>query len=93
MTSKYESDLLRALADFPGLLRNAVRELSPHLVCIYLSHLAAKLHSYYSAEKFLDDDENRRSNFPDTMLNASSTTKESRCSNIFWFRRMAANYH
>ena len=58
LTSKYESDLLRALADFPELLHDAARELSPHLVCIYLSELAARLHSYYNAEKFLVDDEN-----------------------------------
>ena len=58
LTSKYESDLLRALADFPQLLATAARELSPHLVCVYLSDLAAKLHSYYNAEKFLVEDEN-----------------------------------
>ena len=58
LTSKYESDLLRALADFPELLRSAACELAPHLVCVYLGDLAAKLHSYYNAEKFLVDDEN-----------------------------------
>ena len=58
LTSKYESDLLRAIADFPLTLRTAAKELSPHLVCVYLSDLAAKLHSYYNAEKFLVDDEN-----------------------------------
>ncbi|MEP7156288.1 MAG: arginine--tRNA ligase [Betaproteobacteria bacterium] len=57
LTSKYESDLLRALADFPELLATAARELSPHLVCVYLGELAAKLHSYYNAEKFLVEDE------------------------------------
>jgi len=57
LTSKYESDLLRALADFPDLLDSAARELSPHLICVYLGDLAAKLHSYYNAEKFLVDDE------------------------------------
>ncbi|MBL0124327.1 MAG: arginine--tRNA ligase [Betaproteobacteria bacterium] len=57
LTSKYESDLLRALADFPELLATAARELSPHLVCVYLAELAAKLHSYYNAEKFLVEDE------------------------------------
>ena len=56
LTSKYESDLLRVLADFPEVLRTAARELSPHLVCVYLSDLAARLHSYYNAEKFLVDD-------------------------------------
>jgi len=57
LTSKYESDLLRALADFPDLLAGAARELAPHLVCVYLADLAAKLHSYYNAEKFLVEDE------------------------------------
>ena len=54
--SKIESDLLRTLADFPDQLRTAARELAPHLVCVYLGELAAKLHSYYNAEKFLVDD-------------------------------------
>jgi arginyl-tRNA synthetase len=58
LTNKYESDLLRTLADFPETLRTAARELAPHLVCVYLGDLAAKLHSYYNAEKFLVDDEN-----------------------------------
>lgn len=53
LTNKYESELMRALADFPALLTSAAHELSPHLVCVYLSDLAAKLHSYYNAEKFL----------------------------------------
>ena len=56
LENKYESDLLRALADFPELLATAARELSPHLVCVYLGDLAAKLHSYYNAEKFLVED-------------------------------------
>ena len=58
LTSHYESALLRALAEFPETLRTAARELSPHLVCVYLGDLAAKLHSYYNAEKFLVADEN-----------------------------------
>ena len=57
LVSKYESDILRTLADFPELLATAARELSPHLVCVYLADLAAKLHSYYNAEKFLVEDE------------------------------------
>ena len=57
LSSKYESDLLRALADFPETLRTAARELAPHLVCVYMGDLAAKLHSYYNAEKFLVEDE------------------------------------
>ena len=57
LSSKYESEIARALADFPELLRMATQELAPHLLCVYLGELAAKLHSYYNAEKFLVEDE------------------------------------
>ncbi len=57
LTSTYESELLRSLADFPETLALATRELSPHIVANYLGELAAKLHTYYNAERFLIDDE------------------------------------
>ena len=57
LTSKYESELLRTLADFPETLNHAARELAPHIVATYLAELAARLHSYYNAERFLLDDE------------------------------------
>ncbi len=57
LTSKYESDLMRALADFPETLKHAATELAPHIVAVYLADLAAKLHTYYNAERFLLDDE------------------------------------
>ena len=57
LTSKYESELLRMLADYPETLAAATRELAPHLLPTYLAELAAKLHTYYNAERFLLDDE------------------------------------
>jgi arginyl-tRNA synthetase len=48
---------MRTLADFPETLSLAARELAPHLVANYLGDLAAKLHTYYNAERFLLDDE------------------------------------
>lgn len=57
LTSKYESDLMRALADFPLTLAHAAQELAPHIVAVYLGDLAAKLHTYYNAERFLIEDE------------------------------------
>jgi arginyl-tRNA synthetase len=57
LTSKYESDLMRALADFPETLKHAATELAPHIVAVYLADLAAKLHTYYNAERFLLEDE------------------------------------
>jgi len=57
LTSPYEQAVLRRLADFPGELALAARELAPHLLTTYLRELAAEFHSYYNAERFLVDDE------------------------------------
>jgi arginyl-tRNA synthetase len=57
LASPHESALLRNLADFPETLALAARELSPHIVANYLGELAAQLHTYYNAERFLIDDE------------------------------------
>jgi arginyl-tRNA synthetase len=56
LTSPYDEALLRRLADFPGELALAARDLAPHLATFYLKELAADFHSYYNAERFLVDD-------------------------------------
>ena len=54
----HEVALAQALAQFPEVLERAAREFSPHLVSFYLhDELAARLHTYYNAERFLVDDE------------------------------------
>ena len=57
LKTPHESELLRALADYPETVAVAAKELAPHIICNALSDLAAKLHGYYNAEKFLVDDE------------------------------------
>jgi arginyl-tRNA synthetase len=57
LISNYEIALVQLLAEFPALLARAARELSPHLVTFFLGDVAAKLHSYYNAERFLVEDE------------------------------------
>jgi len=52
-----ETALLRKLADYPEVLTGAAASLSPHEVAFYLRELAASLHSYYAAERFLVDDD------------------------------------
>jgi arginyl-tRNA synthetase len=49
--------LAQRLGEFPELLAEAARELSPHSVTFYLRSLAADFHSYYNAERILVDDE------------------------------------
>jgi arginyl-tRNA synthetase len=58
LTSPYESALAQKLAEFPEVLARAATEFSPHLVTYYLhDDVAARLHTYYNAERFLVEDE------------------------------------
>jgi arginyl-tRNA synthetase len=56
--SAHEVALAQKLAEFPELLARAAAEFSPHLITYYLhDDVAARLHTYYNAERFLVDDE------------------------------------
>ena len=58
LSSPYEVALAQSLAEFPELLERAAREFAPHLVTYYLHDaVAARLHTYYNAERFLVDEE------------------------------------
>jgi len=58
LTSPYEAALAQNLAEFPEVLARAAAEFSPHLVTYYLhDDVAARLHTYYNAERFLVEDE------------------------------------
>jgi arginyl-tRNA synthetase len=56
-----ENALMRRLAEFPQMLADAARELAPHSIAFYLRALAGEFHSYYPAERILDEDEATRS--------------------------------
>ncbi|MEQ1837870.1 MAG: arginine--tRNA ligase [Candidatus Nitrotoga sp.] len=58
LNSSYEQNLLQRIIDFPQLVENAAADLAPHLIAFYLKDLAADLHSYYNATRFLVEDEN-----------------------------------
>jgi arginyl-tRNA synthetase len=58
LTSPYEAVLAQKLAEFPEVVARAAAEFSPHLVTYYLhDDVAARLHTYYNAERFLVEDE------------------------------------
>ena len=58
LVSPYEAALAQTLAEFPELLERTAREFSPHLLVYYLHDgVAARLHTYYNAERFLVEDE------------------------------------
>ena len=57
LTAPSEAALMRCCAaEFPPLVAPAAAELAPHEVAFYLRGLAAALHTYYAAERFLVDD-------------------------------------
>ncbi|WP_077034302.1 arginine--tRNA ligase [Pelomonas sp. KK5] len=49
-----ELALMLKLADYPRMLAGAAEGLAPHDVAFYLRDLAAAFHSYYAAERVLD---------------------------------------
>ncbi len=56
LTAPTERALLRLLAEYPAMLTRAAAEHAPHDVAFYLRDLAAALHSWYAAERFLVDE-------------------------------------
>ena len=49
-----ENQLMLKLADYPRMLSSAAEGLAPHDVAFYLRDLAGAYHSYYAAERVLD---------------------------------------
>ena len=57
LTAEPETALLSRLAEYPAVIDNAARELSPHLIAFYLRELAAEFHSYYNGTRLLVPEE------------------------------------
>jgi len=57
LTNQREVELAQRIGEFPDVVAEAARELSPHSITFYLRSLAAEFHSYYNAERILVDDE------------------------------------
>lgn len=55
-----EKALMKKLAAYPELIKNAASQCEPHIVANYLRELAGDFHSYYNAHKMLIDDEGLR---------------------------------
>ena len=53
-----EVDLLKKLGEFPQMVADAAEKRSPHRVANYINDLASAFHSFYNANKVLDE-ENR----------------------------------
>ena len=57
LTEDAEKALLKKLAAYPELIKNAAAQSEPHTVANYLRELAGDFHSYYNAHKMLIDDQ------------------------------------
>lgn len=57
LTNEKEIDLLKQLGDFPKTIIDAAEKRAPHIVTQYVFDLASLLHSYYNAEKVINDDD------------------------------------
>lgn len=57
LASDNERALLQRLIDYPQVIENAAEDLTPHLIAFYLKELAADLHGYYNASRFLVEEE------------------------------------
>jgi arginyl-tRNA synthetase len=51
-----EYQLLKTLADYPGMVAASARDLAPHRVIFYLMELAGHFHSFYNKHKVITDD-------------------------------------
>ena len=61
LSSPYEVTLAQKLAQFPEVLARAANDSAPHFLTYYLhDDVAASLHTYYNAERFLVEDESVR---------------------------------
>ncbi|MFS0821299.1 arginine--tRNA ligase [Bacillus sp. 1P02SD] len=56
INSEKEVDLLKKLGEFPAAVTEAAEKRIPHRITNYVNELAAALHSFYNAEKVLDQD-------------------------------------
>lgn len=55
LTEEQETLLIQKLADFPGEIADAARDMAPHRIARYLHELAGLLHSFYNAHRIICD--------------------------------------
>ncbi len=57
LTLDDETQLLKAMAAFPGLVEGAALDLAPHRLVFYLQDVAGQFHSYYNKHRIVSEDE------------------------------------
>src|SRR5699024_5394149 len=55
LTTEKEIDLLKKLAEFPQVVADAAEKHAPHKITQYVFDVASLLHSFYNAEKVMNE--------------------------------------
>lgn len=58
LTTSQERDLIKALASFPGEIRQAAQELDPSRINKYATEVASRFHKFYNACRIRGEEEN-----------------------------------
>ncbi|WP_079528337.1 arginine--tRNA ligase [Halobacillus hunanensis] len=74
LTSEKEEDLLKRLGEFTQVVADAAEKRTPHRVTQYAFDLASNLHSFYNAEKVLDEAHHERTTARIALMKAVRTT-------------------
>ncbi len=74
LSSEKEEDLLKRLGEFTQVVADAAEKRTPHRVTQYAFDLASNLHSFYNAEKVLDEAHQERTTARIALMKAVRTT-------------------
>ncbi|OCA81093.1 arginine--tRNA ligase [Bacillus sp. FJAT-27986] len=72
--SEKEIDLLKKLGEFPQAVAEAAQKRMPHRITNYIFDLASTFHSFYNADKVLDQEEPERSKARLALVQATKIT-------------------
>ncbi|MYL35707.1 arginine--tRNA ligase [Pontibacillus yanchengensis] len=74
LNSEKEEALLKRLGDFPQTVADAAQKRTPHRVTQYVFDLASDLHSFYNAEKVVDENQPERTKARVALMEATRQT-------------------
>lgn len=74
LVSEKETDLLKYINEFPGVVADAAATRSPNKICNYIQKLAMYFHSFYGAHKIIDKNNEALTNQRLALLLATKIT-------------------
>ncbi|WP_091659475.1 arginine--tRNA ligase [Alteribacillus iranensis] len=69
-----EYDLLKKMGEFPEVLELAAEKYAPHRITNYLHELASTFHSFYNAERVVDEESEAKTKARLALVKATQTT-------------------